>query len=99
MLGRVIGPVAAFYGVVALLMGKTFLPGYQVHALLIGGRPGTALAAGYLAGGIYLVLRFHVERRPMSESTGRHVYTAETLLLTVFIASLVYALLHVGALA
>lgn len=99
VLGLGIGPAAALYGVLALLTRRTFLPGYQVQSLLVRGRPGMSLAIGYVSGGLYLFLRFYAERRVTAGRTAGQTYMAQNVLLVVFIAALVYALLHVGALA
>jgi len=99
VVGLGLGVLAAVYGVVALIAGKTFLPGYQVHSLLITGRPGRALALAYLAGGLYLLLRHYAEDRIRSEKLVRRAYSLQNGLLALLIACMVYALLHVGSLA
>jgi hypothetical protein len=98
VIGLGLGSAIAAYGAAALLTGRTFLPGYQVHSLLVHGRTGAALAAGYVSGGLYLVLRLFVEPRMTSRDRLRPLGMAQNGLLVVFIAALVYVLLHVTAL-
>jgi len=97
VVGLVIGPAAALYGVVALLMGKTFLPGVPGSQHALTGPSGRALAAGYLLGGSYLLVRFSIEKARPLPSGRPPLYALQNILLVGFIACLVYVLLHVGA--
>jgi len=96
VLGLAVGPAAALYGVAALLVGRTFLPGLHGDSHTVAGASGRALAGGYLLGGAYLFVRFYLEKRLAAK---RHAgfYALENLLLAGFVAALVYVLLHVGA--
>ena len=97
VLGLGVGTLAAVYGVVALLMGSTFLPGLRAQGHLITGRSGAALGAAYLLGGVYLLLRMFVEPRVRSDSSRGHLYVVQIPVLAGFIVALVYVLMHVGA--
>ncbi|MFW6457329.1 MAG: hypothetical protein ACOC0A_03460 [Planctomycetota bacterium] len=95
-LGIGLGGLMALYGLIALVMGRTFLPSLHGNGHTIAGTSGQALAGAYLAGGVYLLLRLHMERNAKSDFSQRLIYWAECLLLLGLIALLVYVLLHVG---
>jgi len=97
VLGLGIGSVAAFYGVVALAMGETFLPGLKAQGHMVTGRSSTAMALAYVLGGVYLVLRLFVEPRLGSEGARGRLYATQLPLLVGFIIALIYVLMHVGA--
>ena len=96
VVGLGLGTAAAVYGVVALVMGRTFLPGLKGGAHTVADRGGLALAGGYLLGGVYLLLRYHVEKRVGSAGARSPLYWLQNLLLIGFIAALIYVLMHVG---
>jgi hypothetical protein len=96
VVGLGLGGVAAFYGLVALAMGRTFLPGLHGNGHTVGGTSGRALAGSYLIGGLYLIIRLYLERRMEPGPSKSLLYLAQCLLLAGFIASLIYVLLHVG---
>ncbi len=95
-LGAGAGTVLALYGLVALLIGQTFLPGLEGEGWTIGGKSGQALAGAYLGGGVYLALRLYVDKRVESKSARTFLYACQCLLLVGLIGLLVYVLLHVG---
>ncbi len=99
VLGFGLGSAATLYGVLALLMGRTFLPGYHAAALLVKGGSALALALAYLTGGVYLLLRLFVERKAPAFTARSQVHLAQNALLGVFIAALAYTLWRVGSLA
>lgn len=99
VLGLGLGSASALYGVLALLMGRTFLPGYHADALLVKGGSALALALAYLTGGVYLLLRLFVERKAPAFTARKQVYLAQNVLLGIFIAALAYTLWRVGSLA
>jgi hypothetical protein len=97
VIGLVLGSLSALYGLYALVTRHAFLPNLVPgHSTLVG-NSAMPLAAGYLSGGLYLVLRFFVHRRCRSEPARAQVYLAENALLMAFIAALVYLLLKVGS--
>lgn len=96
VLGLGIGSAAAIYGLVALLMGKCFLPGLSGNNHMVVGRSGYALATAYLLGGTYLLVRLYLEKRLRQPGKRPPFYALENLLLAGFIVSLIYVLLHVG---
>ena len=97
VLGLGFGMVVALYGIVAMLMGETFLPGLKGNGHTIKNRSGVALAAAYVLGGAYLLLRLYIEKRMRLANGPRWLYWVENLILAGFIATLVYVLLRVGA--
>ena len=96
VLGWAVGVPATLYGIVALAMGRTFLPGRHAHELLVRGRSGLALAAAYTLGGAYLLVRCLLEGRVRSEKARTRLYALENGILLGFLAALIYVLLHVG---
>ncbi len=97
ILGRVLGPAAAVYGLIAMLTGRAFLPGLQGNGHTLGGRGGFAMALAYLCGGIYLFIRLAPDKRMKKKEVQMALYTAQSALLLVFIAALAYVLLRVDA--
>jgi hypothetical protein len=97
VLGMILGPLCAAYGVTALLTGQAFLPGLQGGQLTVTGTNGQGLAVAYIAGGLYLFLRFFVHPLTRLDSTKAQIYLVENLLLIALIGSLVYTLLSVGS--
>ena len=96
VLGLGVGTAASLYGIIALAMGRTFLPGRHAHEVLVGGRSGFALALAYLLGGVYLLVRHFLEGAVRSGKTRARLRALENALLVGFIGALVYVLLHVG---
>ncbi|MBS3763626.1 MAG: hypothetical protein KGZ25_10035 [Planctomycetes bacterium] len=94
--GMVLGPLLATYGVIAFLVGQSFLPGLHGNGHTVGGSSGKALAAGYFLGGIYLFLRLYLQKRVRDERTDYAVYALENVILVGFIIALIYVLMHVG---
>lgn len=95
-LGLGLGGVLMLYGLIALAVGRTFLPGLHGNDHTIGGASGQALAGSYLIGGAYLFIRLFLEDRTGSEAARALLYALECLLLVGLIGSLIYVLLHVG---
>ena len=91
------GTVAALYGIVAMLMGRTFLPGLTGTSHTVKNRSGLALAVGYLLGGLYLLLRLYLEKRMDPATRRSRLYWTENVLLAGLTAALIYVLLNVGA--
>ena len=96
--GLALGALCAAYGVVALLMGRTFLPGLRAADLFIGNRSGRALAGAYLLGGLFLISRFYVRGGDEPAGERAWVYWLQNLLLGGFIGMLGYVLFNVGTL-
>jgi len=95
-IGVVAGTLCAAYGVIALFIGRTFLPGLKGNSHTLKDRSGAALASAYLVGGLYLVLRFYVEKRWHAPASRANLYLLENVLLIGFVAALVYVLFHMG---
>ena len=95
--GLALGWAATLYGVIALLVGKTYLPGLAGNDHTLSDQTGTALAGGYLAGGLFLILRLYVEDRVNTENGWKNIYFVENALLLALIGCLAYVLLHVGS--
>jgi hypothetical protein len=95
-MGLGLGGVATLYGLVALAVGRTFLPGVHGNGYTVGGTSGQALAGSYVIGGLYLIVRLYLEHRIDSDTGNSLLYALQCLLLAGFIASLIYVLLHVG---
>ncbi len=98
-IGLGLGPMCALYGLIALLGGRTFLPGLRGGKMTVTGPNGLGLAAAYVAGGLFLICRFFVHRRCRTRFARGQIYLLENLLLIVVIAALVYVLLKVGTVA
>ncbi|MEF8788477.1 MAG: hypothetical protein V5A84_05360 [Planctomycetota bacterium] len=97
VLGLALGAIAACYGIFALIVGETYLPGLAGNDHTLSDQTGTALAAGYLAGGLFLMLRLYVEERIGSEEGWKNLYLAQNVLLIALIACVGYVLFHVGS--
>jgi hypothetical protein len=97
VLGLGVGGAAALYGLVALLMGRTFLPGLTAPGHMATGRSGLAMALAYLLGGLYLLVRLFLEARARTNETRARLYALEIPILAGFIAATVYVLMHMGA--
>ena len=97
VLGLGLGALAACYGIIALVVGKTYLPGLAGTDHTLSDQTGTALAGGYLAGGLFLLLRLYVEQRVRSEEGWKNLYLAQNVLLIALVACLIYVLMHVGS--
>jgi hypothetical protein len=95
-LGLGLGGACALYGLVALWLGHTYLPGLKGGNHTVAGKDGAVLAAAFIAGGLYLIARLFVHRRCHSEGRRAQVYLVEVVLLGGLIASLVYVLWQVG---
>ena len=98
VIGLALGALCAAYGVVALLMGRTFLPGLRAADLFIGNRSGRALAAAYLLGGLFLIARFYVRGGDEPAPHRAWLYWLQNLLLAGFVGTLGYVLFNVGTL-
>lgn len=95
ILGWTVGIAASIYGLLALLIGKTYLPGMHGDRMTMGGRSGYVLALAYLSGGIFLLIRHVLEERLKAEKAQFTAYWAENLCLALFIFAVVYVLLTV----
>jgi hypothetical protein len=91
-----VGCLAMLYGLVAALMGKTFLPGLHARWHMATGRSAYALAAAYVLGGLYLLLRFRLDRRARTDDARHSLYLMQVLTLIAFIVVLIYVLVNVG---
>jgi hypothetical protein len=98
-LGLAVGSAAAVYGIVALWMRETFLPGLKGDGHTVSGGRGAALAGAYILGGLYLLARLFLHHRCRSDSLRAQLYLAETVLLVLLIAALAYVLWQVGNVA
>ena len=96
VIGLGAGVVCAAYGLIALIVGKTFLPGLSGDDHMLHNRTGAALAAAYLVGGLFLILRLHLERKAQAPRTRENLYLLENVLLVGFIGTVVYVLFHMG---
>ncbi len=95
ILGWTLGAAAAAYGLIAMLTGRAFIPGLHGGDLTLGGRGGTSLALAYMSGGVFLLIRFVLEKRAKNRPGQTALYMAENMLLLVFIAALVYMLVRI----
>ncbi|MFW5923160.1 MAG: hypothetical protein ACOCSQ_02125 [Planctomycetota bacterium] len=95
-IGVGLASASALYGLIALLLGRAFLPGLSANGLTVGGSSGRALAASYLVGGIYLFLRLYLGPRLKSSPWYSLLYGVQCLLLAGLIALLIYMLMHMG---
>lgn len=95
-LGLGLGPACIVYGLVALWLRHTFLPGLKGGNHTVTGIGGAVLAGAFLAGGLYLVSRFFLHLRCRSAARRAQLYAVEVVLLGALIASLVYVLWRVG---
>jgi hypothetical protein len=86
----------ALYGVYALIVGWSYLPGVRGGAAAVSGMHGRGVALAYLVGGLFLFFRHFLEKRCRRQFYRDQVHFVENLLLIVLIAALVYVLLNVG---
>jgi len=91
------GVTAACYGIIALIIGETYLPGLAGNDPTLSDQTGTALAGGYLAGGLFLLLRLYLEERVRNNEAWKNLYFVQNVLLIALITCLGYVLLHVGS--
>lgn len=96
VVGLGVGTCATLYGLVALWIGHTFLPGLKGGNSTVAGAHAAGLAGAYVAGGLYLLCRFFLHRRCRREARRAQLYLVENVLLVLFIVALVYTLLQVG---
>ncbi|MHC4592023.1 MAG: hypothetical protein ACYS8L_04920 [Planctomycetota bacterium] len=96
VIGLGLGGASAIYGVVAFWVRHAYLPGIKGGNNGVTGLHGAAAAAGYLAGGLYLVCRHFLHRRCRSASRRGQMCLIENVLLMVLIAAVVYVLWQVG---
>jgi len=96
VLGLGFGVASVVYGLVALWTKHAFLPGLKGGSSTASGAHGAALAAAYVAGGLFVVCRFFLHTRLRSRWAHRHLYLAENVLLLMLIAALLYVLWQVG---
>jgi hypothetical protein len=96
VVGLGLGLVSAVYGLIALVMRNSFLPGLKGGSHTVKGPHAVAVAIVYLAGGLFLVFRFFLDPRCRARHTRAEVYLAENVLLILLIAAAVYVLLSVG---
>ncbi len=95
-IGLVVGLAAAGYGAYALMSRRTYLPGLKGGTATVHGSHGVGAALLYVAGGLFLVVRFFLHERCRSEPTRSQLYLLEVLLLVAFVAAAFYVLLNVG---
>ncbi len=96
IIGWGLGPMAAVYGLISLLVGRAFLPGLHGDNITLGGRGGAVLSLAYISGGVFLFLRLVIDKRQKSNAWQNILlYMVQNILLIVFIASLIYVLLRV----
>ena len=98
-LGLFVGSAATVYGIVALWMRETLLPGLKGDGHTISGGRGAALAGAYFLGGLYLLARFFLHHRCRSDTLRAQLYLAENILLALLIAALAFVLWRVGNVA
>jgi FtsH-binding integral membrane protein len=92
VLGLGLGTAAFMYGLIALAMGRAFVPGFSLRDSLLTGDAALAMALAFISGGAYLFLRFFLERRLRKPSTRAQVYMVQVALLVGFIGSLLFVL-------
>jgi hypothetical protein len=92
VVGLGLGGLSALYGVVALLTGRTYMPGFTARDAVLRGAPADAMALAFLCGGGYLFLRFFLERRLHKSASRAQIYMVQVALLMAFIGSLLFVL-------
>lgn len=97
VLGLGIGVLSSLYGLLALVLGRTVMPGFGAGNHVMTGWNGAAMAGAYLTGGLYLVLRWFLEKRLQSPKARGELHAVQVMLLVGFIATLVYVLLNFRA--
>lgn len=95
ILGWLLGPLSAVYGVLAMITGRVFLPGLHGDGFMLCGAGAPVLASAYISGGLFLFLRLALEREERSGPYRSLIYAAENVLLLAFICALVYVLVSV----
>jgi len=96
VIGLGFGLIFSLYGVVAILTDKAFLPALQGEEHILTNTNGFALGGAYLTGGIFLLLRFYLEKKVHAQPSRANLYLVQNLVLIALIAALAYVLLHVG---
>ena len=96
VIGLGVAICATLYGAYALMVGQSYLPGVRGGTTTVSGTHGRGIALAYLVGGVFLFLRFFLEKRCHREFNRNQVYLVENALLIVLIGTLVYVLLNVG---
>lgn len=96
VIGLGAGIVCSVYGLIALLLGEAFLPALQGEDHILANQNGLALAGAYLAGGLFLLLRFYADKKVHAQPARANLYLLQNLVLIALIAALAYVLLHVG---
>ena len=96
VIGLGLGMVFAVYGVIALLTDRAFLPALQGEDHILTNTNGFALGGAYLAGGVFLLLRFYFEKKVHAQPSRANLYLVQNLVLIALIGALAYVLLHVG---
>ncbi len=96
VVGIGLAAVLALYGLYALIVGWTYLPGVRGGTATVGGMHGRGVAVAYLVGGLFLFFRHFLEKRCHRQFHRDQVHFMENVLLIVLTAALVYVLLNVG---
>lgn len=96
VVGLGLGTAAVLYGVAGIIMRRIYMPGFTAQDARLTGPSATAMAAAFIAGGLYLLLRLYGEKRLHTQSAKAQVYMAEVALLVAFIGGLLYVLFKVG---
>ncbi len=96
VVGLGLAALLALYGLYALIVGWTYLPGVRGGTATVGGMHGRGVALAYMVGGIFLFFRHFLEKRCHRQFHRDQVHFLENVLLIVLIAVLVYVLLNVG---
>jgi len=96
VIGLGLGVIFSVYGVIAVLTDRAFLPALQGEEHILTNTNGFALGGAYLAGGVFLLLRFYMEKKVHAQPSRANLYLVQNLVLIVLIAALAYVLLHVG---
>jgi hypothetical protein len=96
VVGLGLGGASTVYGLFALWTQHSFLPGLKGGSPMLTGLHSAAIAAVYISGGLYLVVRFYVHERLRKPAGRRRAYLAENFLLIMLISALAYVLWQVG---
>jgi len=96
VLGLALGSGCAIYGAIGLMMRHAWIPGLRGGNSSVTGAHGMAVAAAYLAGGLFLLCRHWLHPRSRTAAGRGQLCLAENALLLVLIGSLIYVLLRVG---
>ena len=94
VLGLAAGSAGAIYGIVAIIVGRTYLPSHWRGGggRMVTGPAGFALALAYVAGGLYLVVHFFVDRRVHSVQAHNTLYVLRMALLALLGGAVLVAL-------